>query len=80
MSSNIGVPSEENETSEDVLKKVMTLCNDAEVDIPDMAFDRAHRIGRAHNGKGSNKNCKSIIVRFATFRHRTMLYRCKKKK
>ena len=74
-----GVPSEEKETSEDVLKKVMTLCNDAEVDIPDMAFDRAHRIGRAYNDKGSNKNCKSIIVRLATFRHRTMLYRCKKK-
>ena len=74
-----GVPSEEKETSEDVLKKVMTLCSDAEVDIPDMAFDRAHRIGRAYNDKGSNKNCKSIIIRFTTFRHRTMLYRCKKK-
>ena len=74
-----GVPSEEKETSKDVLKKVMTLCNDAEVDIPDLAFDHAHRISRAYNDKGSNKNCKSIIVRFATFRHQTMLYRCKKK-
>ena len=42
----------------------MPLCSDAEIDIPDMTFDRAHRIGKAYNDKGTNKNCKSIMVRF----------------
>ena len=30
----------------DVLQKVMSLCSDAEIDIPDMAYDRAHRISK----------------------------------
>ena len=42
----------------------MPLCSDAEIDIPDMTFDRAHRIGKAYNDKGTNKNCKSIMVCF----------------
>ena len=57
----------------------MSLCSDAEIDIPDMAYDRAHRIGKAYNDKGTNKNCKIIIVRFSKFCHRTMVYKSKKK-
>ena len=57
----------------------MTLCSDAEIDIPDVAYDQACRTGKAYNDKGTNKNCKSIIVRFVAFRHRTMVYRSKKK-
>ena len=74
-----GISTEENETSEDVLQKIKSLCNKAEVDIPDMAFDRAHRIGKTYKEKGTDRKCKSIIVRFTTFRHRTMLYRSKRK-
>ena len=74
-----GIPTEKNEKSEDVLEKVKSLCHKAEVDIPDLAFDRAHRIGKTYNEKGTNRTCKSIIVRFTTFRHRTLLYRSKKK-
>ena len=44
-----------------------------------MAYDRAHRIGKAYNDKGTNKNYKSITVRFSIFSHRTMIYRSKKK-
>ena len=44
-----------------------------------MRYDRAYRIFKGYNDKGTNKNCKSIIVRFSTFRHRTMVYRLKKK-
>ena len=44
-----------------------------------MTYDRAHRIGKAYNDKITNKICKSIIVRFSTFCHRTMLFRSKKK-
>ena len=57
------------ETTEDVLQKVMSLCSDVEIDILDMAYDQAHMIGKAYNDKGTNKICKSIIVRFSTFRH-----------
>ena len=44
-----------------------------------MAYHRAHRIGKAYNDKGTNKNCKSITVSFSTFRHPAMIYRSKKK-
>ena len=74
-----GVPIEEEETSDDVLQKVISLCSNPETDILDMRYDRAHRIFKGYNDKGTNKNCKSIIVRFSTFRHRTMVYRLKKK-
>ena len=74
-----GVPTEIKETSEDVLQKVMSTCSNAEIDILDTAYNRAHRIFKGHNDKGTNKNCQSIIVRFSTFRHQTMIYRSKKK-
>ena len=44
-----------------------------------MVVDRAHRIGRIYKDCTSNKNCKRIIVRFTTFRHKTMLYRARSK-
>ena len=43
-----GVPTTDNETSEEVLKKAHSLTNEAECDIPDVAIDRAHHID---NGK-----------------------------
>ena len=73
-----GVPTGEKETSEDVLQKVKSLCSDAEIDIPDMAYDQALRIDKAYNDKGTNKNCNGIIFCFSTFRHQTMVYRSKK--
>ena len=74
-----GIPLKNNETSEDVLDSVKNLFELAEVNIPDMVVDRAHRIGCIYKDRTSNKNCKGIIVRFATFRHRTMLYRARSK-
>ena len=73
-----GVPIEKNETSDKVLSKVMHMCKEAGVDIPDMVIDRAHRIGKTYTDNKTKKSCKSIIVRFTTFRHRTMVYRAKK--
>ena len=35
-------------------------------------------IGPSYKDKISNINCKSVIVRFTTFRHRTMFYRARK--
>ena len=74
-----GVPSAEQETSEEVLEKVKYLVSESGCNIPDAVIDRAHRIGKGYTDKKSNLFCKSIIFRFTTFRHRTMLYRNRNK-
>ena len=70
-----GVQTFDNETSDEVLDKVKSLVKETSCDIPDVVIDRAHRIGKGYNDKKTNVRCKSIIVSFATFRHRTMFYR-----
>ena len=74
-----GAPITDDETSEKILKKVQSLINEAEWHIPDVAIDRAHRIGNGYKDRKSNTFCKSIIVRFSTFWHRTMFYRNRNK-
>ena len=69
-----GIPSVENETSGEVLDKVMSLMQEAECGIPEVVIDRAHRIDKSYVEKNSKKICKSIIVRFATCRYRTKFY------
>ena len=73
-----GVTTEQNETIDKVLSKVMDMCKEAGVDIPDTVINRVHRIGEAYFDNKRKKNCKSIIVHFITFRYRTMIYRAKK--
>ena len=41
--------------------------------------DHANRIGPSYTDRITNKKCKSIIVRFTTFRRRTLFYRARKK-
>ena len=69
-----GVPTVDNETSDEVLDKVKSLIKEISCDIPDVVIDSAHRIGKGYNDKKTNVHYKSIIVRFTTFRHRTMFY------
>ena len=69
-----GVPTVDNETSDEVLDKVKSLIKETSCDIPDVVIDRAHRTGKGYNDKKSNARCKSIIARFTTFKHRTMFY------
>ena len=70
-----GVPTIDNKTSDEVLGKVKSLIKETSCDIPDVVIDRAHRIGKGYNNKTTNVHCKSIIVRFTTFRYRAMFYR-----
>ena len=63
-----GGPTIDNETSDEVLDKVKSLIKETSCDIPDVVIDRAHQTGKGYNGK-------SIIVRFTTFRNRTMFLR-----
>ena len=51
----------------------------AGVDIPNEVIDRVYGIGISYTDKNLNVECKSVIVRFTTFGHRTMVYRAKKK-
>ena len=44
-----------------------------------MVTDRAHRIGKGYKDKTRNVPCKTIFVRFSTFRHRTLFYRNRNK-
>ena len=74
-----GVPTKANESSDDVLDSVKSLFKEVKVNIPESINDRAHRIGSRYLDASSNNYCKSIIIRFATFRHRTMFYRDKNK-
>ena len=75
-----GIESRESEeSSENVWQKVNDIIKETpNCDIPTWAVDRAHRIGSKTIDKDSNKKVQSIIVRFVTFRHRTMLYRARK--
>ena len=46
-----GVPTVENKTSDEVLEKVKSLIKETSCDIPDVALDRAHRIGKGYNNE-----------------------------
>ena len=67
-----GIECKENETTEEVFRNVSKIIKDKNMEIPDSVVDRAHRIGPTYMKDG--KRFKSIIVRFTTFRHRTIFY------
>ena len=73
-----GVHEVPNESNEQVFKFIAGKIKETGEDIPTVVIDRAHRIGKSYNDRSSNKKCKSIIVRFTTFRHRTMFYRSRR--
>ena len=74
-----GVTSVKNESSDDVLGKVKFLVTESECEIPVVVIDRGHRIGKRYKDKTQNVLCKSVIVRFSTFRHGTLFYRNRNK-
>ena len=73
-----GIEMKKDETSGDVFNLVKEKIVEAKVDIPNCVVDRAHRIGKVLNNR-DGKPSKAIIVRFTTFRHRTIFYRARKK-
>ena len=68
------VPKQNNEKAEDVFKFQEV----PDLEIPEVVIDRAHRIGPDYTDKKTQKVCKSIIVRFTMFRHRTAFYRARR--
>ena len=74
-----GVPHKEVETPNDVLRTVKEKIDEVGADIPDVVLDRAHRIGPPFFDENIQAKSQSIIVRFTTFRHRTLFYNKRKK-
>ena len=66
------------------MEKVKTVIKDLGVSIPESCIDRAHRIGKPFKRKGTIVH--TVIVKFTTWRHRTLLFKerhkryCKEKK
>ena len=63
-----GIPTENNKTSDKDLEKIMGICKDSEVEIPDTVIDRTHRIDIPYVDKttknhvrASKKNMKSPV-------------------
>ena len=50
----------------------------AGIEYIDQNIDRAHRIGKSYHHKKSEKKCKSITVKFTSFKYHTNAYRQKK--
>ena len=73
-----GVHTVKDESSNDVLEFTKSLFKEAKVSVPGTKLDRAHRIGSSYPDRITSKKCKSIIVRFTTFRHRTLFYWARK--
>ena len=64
-----GIPKEDDESSKTCVEKVIKVCQDLNLDIKNEDIDRAHRIG---------KDKKTMIVKFHSFRKRTMFYKNRK--
>ena len=75
----VDVPDESEETTDSLYEKVGEFFRQACPDIPLSCIDRAHRIESECKSYRNKKKCSSIIVRFMSFRHRTMFYRNRKR-
>ena len=67
-----GLPQEEGEDSESCRAKIIKIIQDEKLDITLDSVDRAHRIGKREKGKPAQ-----VILKFATFRSRTIFYRAR---
>ena len=57
-----GVPTVNNETSDEVLDKAKSLIKETSCDIPDVVIDRARRIGKHYNDKKTNVRCVKVLL------------------
>ena len=72
------IPKVSNESSEDVFYNIVDMFVRAAIEDIEQNIDRAHRVGKSYHHKKSKKKCKSIIVKFTSFRYRTKAYRQRK--
>ena len=58
-------------TGDKVREKVENILKEACLSLSGNVIDRAHRIGSNYKCFKTNNNCRSVIVRFNSFKHRT---------
>ena len=56
----------------------MNIIKESKAEILESFLERAHRIGPTYTDNNTGKKMQSIIVRFTTFRHRTLLHASRK--
>ena len=69
------VPVANEETAEEVFKKTENLLKKVCPNLSGDCIDRAHRIGPDYTCYKSQEKCRSVMVRFVSFKHRTLFYR-----
>ena len=69
------IPAEKDESADRVFSKAENILKEACPNFSGDCIDRAHRIGRDYKSHKTNKTCRSVIVGFTSFKHRTSIYR-----
>ena len=69
------VPVANEETAEEVFKKTENMLKKVCPNLSGDCIDRAHRIGPDFTCYKSQEKYRSVMVRFVSFKHRTLLYR-----
>ena len=73
-----GIPEVSNESSEHVFNNIVDMFVRVGIEGIEQNINRAHHIGKSYHHKKSKKKCKSIIVKFSSFRYHNKAYRQKK--
>ena len=61
------------------MSNIQDVFREMDVHVPDTVIDHAHRIGRPKRpSEPSGKATQQVIIRFTTWRHKTIVYRARK--
>ena len=63
----------------DCLSKVHDVFKEIDVAVPDEVIDTAHRVGKKEKSSQTGVIGQAMIVKFISWRHRTAVYRGRKK-
>ena len=74
-----GIPYNGNETAEKSLELVKNEVAKLGVSLSNCEFDRTHRVGFSKDKDGNPVSDRQMIVKFTTFRVRTLIYRSRPK-
>ena len=74
----IPLPKRSHEDASDCMKKVKKVFKEIDVEVPDDAIDRAHRIGKKVKDRDTGEIGQAMIVKFLSWKHRSSVYRNRK--
>ena len=74
----IPLPKKSHEDASDCMKKVKKVFKEIDVEVPDDAIDRAHRIGKKVKDRDTGEISQAMIVKFLSWKHRSSVYRNRK--